>query len=173
MVWPMVGFVVFICCFYGLFLLNESEGVRGETIKQDKMLHDPHTVVDLLGQISRSNAGSKSLVKIMGRICRSNCWSNLSVELLGQIAGSNLLVKLLGHVTSGVTSVTSHVTQTHASNAANPQPAAGQPRRMHGRAYGQPENGLGWAVKGQRKTPRCDAWGLVNWIVSVLSGFYR
>jgi len=154
------------------------------------MLHDSHPVADLMGQISRSNAGSKSLVKIMGRICRSNCWSNLSVELLGQIAGrihgsnslvkllgqiagSNLLVKLLGHVTSGVTSVTSHVTQTHASNAANPRPAAGQPRRMHGRAYGQPENGLGWAVKGQRKTPRCDAWGLVNWIVSVLSGFYR
>jgi hypothetical protein len=102
MVWPMVGFVVFMLCFYGLFLLNEREIVRGETIKQDKMLHDPHAVADLLGQISRSNAGSKSLVKFMGRICPSNCWVKLLVEIcesnswikfLGQICRSNPLVK--------------------------------------------------------------------------------
>jgi len=82
-----VGFVVFMLCFYGLFLLNEREIVRGKTIRQVKMFHDHHPVADLLGQISGSNAGSKLSVKIVGRIAGSNCWSNLSVELLGQIAG--------------------------------------------------------------------------------------
>ncbi len=56
----------------------------GKTIKQDKMLHDPHPVADLLGQISGSNAGSKLSVEIVGRIHGSN----LSVKLLGQIAAS-------------------------------------------------------------------------------------
>jgi len=82
-----------------------------------------------------------------------NRWSNLSVKLLGQIAsrnhGSNSWVKLTDQILW--------------SNAANPWPAAGQPRRTHGHAHGQPENAQGWAGKGQRKTPRCDAWGLVGW----------
>jgi len=62
------------------------------------MLHDHHQVVDLLGQISRSNAGSKLSVKIVGRICRSNCWVKLLVEIMGQIPGSNLWVKLGGQI---------------------------------------------------------------------------
>jgi len=134
------------------------------------MLHDPYPVADLLGQIAGSNAGSKSWVKIVGQIHGSNCWvksvrqiaslihgSNSLVELLGQIAGSNLWVKLGGHVTSGVTSVTCDVT----SNAANPWPAAGQPRRMHGRAYGLAENGQGRTGNGQRKSrAECARLGL-------------
>jgi len=103
------------------------------------MLHDPYPVVDLLGQISRSNAWSKLSVKIVGRILWSNCWSNLSVELLGQIPGSNLWVKLGGHVTSGVTSVTSHVT----SNAANQtQPILGPPLASLGARMGAPTDSL-------------------------------
>jgi hypothetical protein len=69
------------------------------------MLHDPYPVADLLGQISRSNAGSKSLVKIVGQNCRSNsrikftgriAGSNPSVKFLDQIPRSNLLVKSAG-----------------------------------------------------------------------------
>ena len=98
--------------------------MRGRTIIQVKMLHDPYPVADLLGQISRSNAGSKSLVKFMGQIASRNHGSNSWIKLVGQICWSN---------------------------AGNPRPAAGEPRRMHGRAYGQAENGQGLTAKRQRK----------------------
>ena len=74
------------------------EVVRGRTIKQDKMLHDAYPVVDLLSQISGSNAGSNSLVEILGRICRSNCQSKSWIKFLDQIPGSNLLVKSAGQM---------------------------------------------------------------------------
>lgn len=112
--------------------------MRGKTITQDKMLHDAHPLVDLLGQISGSNAGSNSLVKIVGRICWSNSLVKLLVEFVGQIGRSNSWIKFLGQICR--------------SNAANPWPAAGQPRRTHGHACGQAENGLGRAGKGQRKS---------------------
>jgi hypothetical protein len=96
------------------------------------MLHDHHPLADLLGQISRSNAGSKLSVEILGRICRSNCWSNLSVELLGQIPGSNLPVKLLRRVTPDVT-----------SNAANQtRPILRPPLASLGARMGAPTDGL-------------------------------
>jgi hypothetical protein len=85
-------------CFYGLFLLNEREIVRGETIKQVKMLHGPYPVADLLGQISGSNAGSKLSVEILGRIYWSNSSVKLPVEIMDQIPGSNLLVKSAGQI---------------------------------------------------------------------------
>ena len=53
------------------------------------MLHDPHPVADLLGQISRSNAGSNSLVEFTGQICPSNCWVKLLAEIKDQIRWSN------------------------------------------------------------------------------------
>ena len=134
--------------FLRVGLLNEREGVRGKTIRQDKMLHGSHPLVDLLGQISRSNAGSKLSVKIVGRIHWSNCWSNsrikFTVELLDQIDRSNSWIKLLDQICR--------------SNAANPRPDAGEPRRTHGRACEQPENSLGRAGNGQRKGPRGEAW---------------
>ena len=58
------------------------------------MLHGPHPLGELLGQISGSNCWvkivgqigrSNSWVKFMGQICRSNCW----VKSIGRIAGSN------------------------------------------------------------------------------------
>jgi hypothetical protein len=55
--------------FYGLFLLNEREVVRGRTIAQDKMLHGVNPLAELIGQISGSNAGSKSLVEFAGSNC--------------------------------------------------------------------------------------------------------
>ena len=113
------------------------------------MLREPYPVVDLLGQISGSNAGSKLLVEFVGQIAGRIHGSNSLVELLDQIGRSNSWIKFLGQICW--------------SNAANPWPAAGEPRRMHGRAYGQPENGLGRARKRQRKTPRVAAWGLVGW----------
>jgi len=72
--------------------------VTGETIKQVKMFHDHYPVVDLLGQISGSNAGSKLSVKIVGRICRSNCWPNLRIKFIGRIAGSNRSIKFLDQI---------------------------------------------------------------------------
>ena len=81
---------------------------------QDKMLHDPHPLGALVGQISGSNAGSKSLVKFMGQINGSNYWSNLPVKFLVQIPRSNCWVKLLGYVTPNVTPVTRDVTEKHA-----------------------------------------------------------
>lgn len=59
------------------------EVVRGETIAQDKMLHEVNPLVKLMSEISGSNAGSKWLVEFVG----SNYWSNLSVKFLDQIAG--------------------------------------------------------------------------------------
>lgn len=156
-------------------------------ITQVKMLHDPHPVADLLGQISRSNAGSKLSVKIAGRICRSNsrvksvrqfagqiasrnhgsnCWVKLLVESVRRIAGSNRSVKFLDQIPRSncwvklpcnarryIRNARRYIKCTR-SNAANPWLAAGKPRRMHEHAYGQAENGLGWAGKGQRKRPR-------------------
>ena len=94
--------------------------MRGGTIAQDKMLHGVNPLVELIGQISRSNAKSKSSVKFIGQ----NRWSNLSVKFTGQIAGqirrSNLSVKFLvqiaAHVTPDVTPVTRDVTEKHARN---------------------------------------------------------
>ena len=54
--------------FYGLFLLNEMEVVRGRTIAQDKMLHGVKPLVELIGQIS----GSNSWIKFLDQIHRSN-----------------------------------------------------------------------------------------------------
>ena len=72
--------------------------MSGKKIRQDKMLQDPHPLVELIGQISRSNAKSKSSVKFIGQ----NRWSNLSVKFTGQITGqicrSNPSVKLLGKI---------------------------------------------------------------------------
>lgn len=99
------------------------------------MLREPYPVVELLGQISRSNAGSKSLVKSVGQIVSRNHGSNSWIKSMGQIGWSNV---------------------------GNPWPAAGEPRRTHGRAYGWAENGLGWAGKGQRKGPRGEAWARVQ-----------
>jgi len=148
--------------------------VRGRTITQDKMLHDHHPLVDLLGQISGSNCWLNSLVEFVRRIPRSN----RSVKLLGQIAGSNSLVELLDQIGRSnswiksmgqigwscnvrryIRNVARYVKRSQ-SNAANPRPPACQPRRTHGRAYGWAENGLGWAGKRQRKSPRGETWGL-------------
>ena len=131
------------------------------------MLHDPHPVDQLLGQISRSNAGSKSSVEFVGQIAGRIHRSNSLVELLDQIRRSNSWIKFLGqivsHVTPSVTGVTCDVTtNARQSNAGNPWPAAGKPRRTHGLAYGQPENGLGRAGKRQRKSPRSEAWARVQ-----------
>ena len=144
------------------------------------MLHDSYPVVDLLGQISRSNAGSKLSVKIVGRIC----WVKLLVEsvrrIAGRIHGSNSLVELLDqmrrsnswiksagqiarpcNVRRYIRNVARYVKRSQ-SNAANPWPAAGQPRRTHGHACGQAENSLGRAGNGQRKRPRCEAWPVMG-----------
>ena len=107
--------------------------MRGKTITQVKMLHDSHPVADLLGQISWSNAGSKSLVKFVGQ----NRWSNLSVEFVGRIHGSNLPVKLLV-VTCDVTDVTPDVT----SNARNQtQPIFDPPLASLGARMDAPTDG--------------------------------
>jgi len=67
---------------------------------------------------------------------------------MGQIPRSNLLVKLLGHVTSGVTSVTSHVT----SNAANQtQPILGPPLASLGECMDAPTDSLKTGKKGKGK----------------------
>ena len=57
--------------------------MSGGTIAQDKMLHGVNPLVELLGQISGSNAAPKSLVELLGQILGSN----LSVKFLGQIDG--------------------------------------------------------------------------------------
>lgn len=51
--------------------------MRGETIRQDKILHEPNPLAELIGQIS----GSNCLVEIAG----SNSW----IKSIGQIHGSN------------------------------------------------------------------------------------
>ena len=58
--------LIFMLCFYGLFLLNEMEVVSGETIIQDKMLHGVNPLAELIGQISGSNTGSKSIIEFVG-----------------------------------------------------------------------------------------------------------
>ena len=58
-----------------------------------------------------SNSRVKLLVELLGQILRSNSW----IKFLGQIAGSNCWGKLLGDVTPNVTPVTRDVTQMHAS----------------------------------------------------------
>ena len=133
-------------CFLRVGLLNEREIVRGRTITQVKMLHDPYPVDQLLGQISGSN-----------------CWSNSLVEFVGQIHGSNLSVKLLVEFTDQIhwsNCWVKFADQILWSNAGNPRLAADQPRRTHGRARAWPENGQGRTGNGQRKAPRCDARGL-------------
>ena len=89
--------------------------MRGETIRQDKMLHGVNPLVELLGQISGSNAGSKSIIEFVGsnlmaeftrEIASRNSW----FKFLGRIAGSNCWGKLLGYVTPDVTDVTRDVT---------------------------------------------------------------
>ena len=42
------------------------EVVRGGTIRQDKMLHEVNPLAELLGQISGSNTGSKSIIEFVG-----------------------------------------------------------------------------------------------------------
>jgi hypothetical protein len=77
---------------------------------------------------------------------------------MGQIAsrnhGSNSWIKFAGQICR--------------SNAANPRAAAGKPMRMHGHAYGQPENSLEQTAKRQRKTPRGEAWGLLDWRYAIM-----
>ena len=107
------------------------------TITQVKMLHDAHPVDQLLGQISRSNAGSKLSVEIVGRICRSNSLVKLPVEIMGQIPGSNPPVKLLV-VTSHVTDVTPDVTSKHANQT---QPILGPLLANLGERMAMPSNG--------------------------------
>jgi len=125
------------------------------------MLHGPYPVVDLLGQISGSNAGSKLSVKIVGQIHGSNpsvkllveftdqihwsnCWVKLLVKIMGQIPGSNWSVKFLGQICRSNTLVKRSQSLARRWRA----------RSMHGCTYGQPENGLGWAGNRQRKKPR-------------------
>ena len=60
--------------------------------------------------------------------------------------------------------------QIRQPNAANPWPAACEPRPAHGRAYGHAENGLGRAGNGQRKRPRCGAWPWLAWRYGVRFG---
>ena len=91
------------------------EVVRGEKIRQDKMLQAVKPLAELISEISRSNAESKSLVKFTGQITGQICRSNLSVEFLDQIHRSNCWGKLLGYVTPDVTDVTRDVTEKHAS----------------------------------------------------------
>lgn len=93
------------------------------------MLHDPHPLVDLLRQISGSNAGSNLLVKIVGQIAGRIHWSNLSVEFLDQIGWSNCWVKFAG--------------QIRWSNAANQmQPILGPTLASLGARMGTPADGL-------------------------------
>ena len=94
------------------------ELVRGEKIRQDKMLQAVKPLAELISEISRSNAESKSLVKLAGQIHGSNYWSNCSVKSAGQICRSNSWFKSIGqiaaHVTPDVTPVTRNVTEKHA-----------------------------------------------------------
>ena len=140
--------------------------MRGRTIIQVKMLHDHNPVADLLGQISRSNAGSKLSLKIMGRICWSNCWSNSRIKFTGRIARSNPEIKFLDQIPRS----------NCWSNAGNPWPDAGQPRRTHGHAYGRAENGQGREGKRQRKGHALRAWPVVVGVRacgSVVGGWCR
>jgi len=62
------------------------------------MLHDPYPVADLLGQISRSNCWSNSLVEFVRQIHGSNLSVKLLVEFTDQIHWSNCWVKFAGQI---------------------------------------------------------------------------
>jgi hypothetical protein len=151
--------LIFMLCFYGLFLLNESEDVRGKTIRQDKMLHGHHPLADLLGQISRSNDGSKLSVEFVGRICRSNCWSNSRIKFTGRIAGSNPSVKFLDQIPRSNLLVKS---------AGQTQAILGPTLASLGARMAMPSNGPktgkdGWET-GKEKGHALRAWPWLAWL---------
>jgi hypothetical protein len=116
-------------------------------ITQVKMLHGPYPVADLLGQISRSNDGSKLSVKFTGQIHPSNRWSNslvkLLVEFTDQICRSNSWIKFLGQIASRVTPSVTGVTPDVTSNARDQtQAILGPPLASLGQRMGAPTDGL-------------------------------
>ena len=129
----------------------------GKTIRQDKMLQVVNPLAELIGQISGSNTGSKSLVEFTGQITGRIARSNLSVKFMGQILDqnhrSNSWIKSIGQIAGS----------NPPAKRGQTRPAAGEPRSTHGHAYAWPENGQGRAGNGQRKSRALWARLVMDW----------